>query len=317
MTLSRELKVGLFICLTALLILASLGFLAIKKGVFEKVHTFTLSSKSGDGFTEGMPVVFSGFNIGKVDDLELNDQGLVLIKIRIPDRHVKWLREDSAFVLYRPLIGSPRIVVNTENFSSPPLTKDALPEVSSVNDINDAIARIEPVLHKVSQIAENVEKLTRDLADPKGDLHRSLANAQKITGHFSTKKSLLEMALSDEASIASLTDSLKKLKDITSSIDTILNKIEQMADDTQLNLYGQNGTLPQVNTILKDLTGKLKKLDTTVDNVNSISADASGGLKDLRLLRADIDNAIRAVDNIAQKLDALIGSKKTPEFDTP
>src|SRR4030065_2888804 len=104
MSLSREYKVGLFvICATALALLALL-FLAKEKGFFSTTHTFTLSSKTGDGFAVGMPVVFSGFDIGKVHSLELNDKGEVLIQIRIPDKHVKWIKTDSSFVLYRPLI---------------------------------------------------------------------------------------------------------------------------------------------------------------------------------------------------------------------
>jgi len=103
--MSREFKVGLFIVSTTIIILAALLYLANEKGFFAKVYTFTLSSKSGDGLTEGMPVVFSGFNIGKVSTLELDDKGLVLIKIKISQRHVKWIKADSAFILYRPLIG--------------------------------------------------------------------------------------------------------------------------------------------------------------------------------------------------------------------
>src|SRR5512145_1799241 len=139
MSLSREFKVGLFVSCTGLVILIALLYLAIGKRVFETMHIFTLSSRSGEGFTEGMPVVFSGFNIGKVHDLELSDKGVVLIKIKIPDRHVKWIRSDSTFVLYRPLIGSARIVVNTANLNGSPLDKNKVIEVTTVNDINDAI----------------------------------------------------------------------------------------------------------------------------------------------------------------------------------
>jgi phospholipid/cholesterol/gamma-HCH transport system substrate-binding protein len=87
--MSREYKVGLFIICTTIVICLTLLYLAKEKGFFTTVHTFTLSSKTGEGFTEGMPVVFSGFNIGKVHALELNDKGIVLIKIKIPQRHVK------------------------------------------------------------------------------------------------------------------------------------------------------------------------------------------------------------------------------------
>ncbi len=317
MTLSREFKVGLFIGCTAIIIALALLYLAARKGVFENMHAFTLSSRSGDGFTEGMPVVFSGFNIGKVQALELNDKGIVLIKIKIPDRHVKWIRSDSAFILYRPLIGSARIVVNTTNLSSPPLDEKKIPEVIMVNDINDTIARIEPVLERVTQIAKNIEYLTSNLSDPKGDLHRILGNAEKITTNLSSKKSLVEMVVSDEESVKALNDSLKKLKDITTNVDRILTKVDKMADKTDSEIYGRDGALPQVNVILKDIARKLQKLDKTIDNINIISTDASAGTKDLHILRSDIDDTLKTVDDAVKKLDAIIGSKKPPEFKVP
>lgn len=317
MTLSREFKVGLFIGCTTFIVALALLYLAMGKGLFERIHKFTLSSRTGEGFTEGMPVVFSGFNIGNVHELELNDQGVVLIKIKIPDRHVKWIRSDSTFVLYRPLIGSARIIVNTENFNSPPLDSDTIPKVIIVNDINDAIAKIEPVLDRVTEIAENVQRLTKNLSDPQGALNRVLGNAEKITSNFASKKSLMEMAVSDEESVKAFNESLKKLKDITANVDRILIKVDKMADKTDKEVYGENGSLPQVNIILKDIVSKLKKLDKTVDNINNISTDASVGMKDMHILRSDIDDAVKSIDDVAKRLDAIIGSKKDPEFKKP
>jgi len=195
----REIKVGLFIVCTTIIICLALLYLAREKGFFEIVYTFTLSSKSGDGFTEGMPVVFSGFDIGKVHALELNDKGIVLIKIKIPQRHIKWIRTDSTFIIYRPLIGAARIVVTTNNLNSKPMPNDKIPEVETVNDINDAIEKIQPLLEKITQIAENLERLS--------------------------------------------------------------SKIDAMAGKTDEQVFGKEGTLPQVNRILKDVNGKLEKLN--------------------------------------------------------
>jgi len=317
MTLSREIKVGLFIGCTTIMIVLALLYVARGKGVFETMHLYTLSSRSGDGFTEGMPVVFSGFNIGKVQKLELNDQGVVLIKIKIPNRHVKWIRSDSAFILYRPLIGAARIDVITTNLNNPSLDPEKIPEVTIVNDINDAIAKIEPVLEKVTQIAENVERLTRNLSDPQGNLNRVLGNAEKITTNLASKKSLVEMAVSDEESVQALNTSLKKLKDITVNVDRLLTKVDKMADKTDSELYGKDGTLPQVNVILKDIVGKLHKLDKTVDNINKISTDTAEGMKDFHLLRSDINDVVNSLDNVVKKLDAIVGSKKAQELKVP
>ncbi len=308
--MSREFKVGFFIVSTAIIILASLLYLANEKGFFTKVYTFTLSSKSGDGLTEGMPVVFSGFNIGKVNALELNDKGIVLIKIKITERHVKWIKSDSSFILYRPLIGAARIDVVTNNLNSPPLSEDKIVVVETVNDINDAIKKVQPLLDKITQIAENLERVSNNLANPQGDLNRILGNAQKITTTLSTKKSILEMAIADEESVRAIHEALKKLKDI-------VTKIDKMADKTDVQLYGKEGTLPNINTILKDVAGKLQKLDATVDNINKISKDTSEGMKDFRMLRSDINDAVNSIDDVVKKLDTLISSKKDPEFKLP
>lgn len=283
MSLSREFKVGLFIVLTAIVILLSLLYLAYEKGFFEKVFTFTLSSKSGDGFTEGMPVVFSGFNIGKVHALELNDKGIVLIRIKIPERHVKWVKKDSTFILYRPLIGASRIIVITNNLYSPQLPEDKIPEVEIVNDINDVITKVPPLIEKITLIADNLETLSKNLANPKGDFNRILNSVTKVTDN----------------------------------LDNILKKVDKIADKTDTQLFGKDGTLPQINNILKDIIGKLKKLNTTVDNINKISQDASEGMKDFRTLRSDIDDTVNAIDVVVNKLDDLISSKKDPEFKAP
>lgn len=283
MSLSREFKVGLFIVLTAIVILMSLLYLAYEKGFFEKVFTFTLSSKSGDGFTEGMPVVISGFNIGKVHALELNDKGIVLIRIKIPERHVKWVKKNSTFILYRPLIGASRIIVITNSLYSPQLPENKIPEVEIVNDINDVITKVPPLIEKITLIAANLETLFKNLANPKGDFNRTLNNVTKVTDN----------------------------------LDNILEKVDKIADKTDTQLFGKDGTLPQINNILKDIIGKLERLNTTVDNINKISQDASEGMKDFRTLRSDIDDTVNAIDGIVNKLDDLISSKKDPEFKAP
>lgn len=308
--MSREFKVGLFIVSTTLIILAALVYLAYEKGFFARIYTFTLSSKSGDGLMEGMPVVFSGFDIGKVSDLELNDKGIVIIKIKIPEKHVKWIKADSSFVLYRPLIGAARILVTTDNLESPPLTEDKIVAMSTVNDINDAITKVQPLLEKITQIAENLEQLTYNLSNPQGDLSRIMNNAQKITSTLSSKKSILEMAVDDEASIKSIHESLRKIKDIVA-------KIDKLADKTDEQLYGQEGTLPTINKILKDVSSKLQSLNKTVDNINKISQDTSEGMKNFRILRSDIDDTVNAIDDVAKKLDELLSAKKEPEFKLP
>jgi len=277
-----EFKVGLFIVITSLLIAAGLTYLAYSKGLFAKEFTYILSSKSGEDLIEGMPILFSGIKIGKVEKLELNEQGIVMIKIKIPERHVKWLRTNSTFSLNKPLIGSPRLVVTTENLNSPPLSSRDVREITTINDINETIKKAQPIIEKVDKVIANVERITANIAK---------------------KDSFVEMALGKPESVQSVHETIGKVRDILVKTD------DQM--------YGDNGAIPLIRKILKDLLVKLEKINAAVDNVVKISGDTADSTKDLKLLRAEIDATVNSIGNLVNELDKKMPFKKEPEIKLP
>jgi phospholipid/cholesterol/gamma-HCH transport system substrate-binding protein len=319
-----EFKVGLFITITSLLIMASIGYVAYKKGMFSKVYTYTLSSQTGENLTEGMPVAVWGFTIGRVSSLELNDQGTVLIRIKIPERHIRMIRADSKFILDKPLIGSPRIVVKTTDLNGPLLSPETILEITESNDINEIIKRAQPIIDKADRIMGNLEGITANLADPKGDVNRILRDAEALIARFSKKDSLLEMAVGDPESVKSIHEALKKLRDITvkadgilQRVDGILQRVDGMAGKTDEELYGRDGVLPQFRNILRDLLAKLAKIDATFDNINKVSSEAADSTKDLRALRNELDETVTAIGNLADEIDRMIPFKTRPEIKLP
>ena len=305
MPAKTEFKVGLFIIVTTLLIIGSVGYVAYKKGVFEEVHTFTLSSRSGEELTEGMPVVFSGFKIGVVHTLELSENGRVLIKIRVPERHVKWIRSDSMFIVSKPFIGSSRIVVLTDDLSSPVLSKEKVPEVTTANDINEAIKKLQPIFEEVNKIVANVEKVTADLADPHGDVRKILRNSEQITAG-------VDSILKDD-----VREILKNSGQVTARVDSILKKVDAMAAKTDETMYGKEGLLPLVRKILEDLLVKLGKIDAALDNVVKISADTAEATTDLKLLRSEIDATVNSINDLVKEINRKIPFKEKPEIKLP
>ena len=324
MTQRIEFKVGLFITITSFLIMASIGYVAYKKGMFSKVYTYTLSSHTGENLTEGMPVAVWGFTIGRVSSLELNDQGTVLIRIKIPERHIRMIRADSKFILDKPLIGSPRILVKTTNLNGLPLSPLTIPELTESNDINEIIKRAQPIIDKADRIMGNLEGITANLADPKGNVNRILRDAEALVARFSKKDSLLEMAVGDPESVKSIHEALKKLRDITAKadgilqrVDGILQRVDGMAGKTDEELYGRDGVLPQFRNILRDLLTKLAKIDATFDNINKISTEAADSTKDLKALRNELDETVTAIGNLAGEIDRMIPFKTRPEIKLP
>ncbi|MGV8078493.1 MAG: MlaD family protein [Syntrophales bacterium] len=308
--MTTNLKVGLFLTIMALLAIVFLSYMAHKKGIFEPTHTFTLSSKTGEDLAEGMPIHFAGFRIGRIDELELNDQGMVIIKVKVPRRHIKWIRTNSIFSLYKPLIGSPRLIVSTENMTSPVLPEDKVLELVVVNDINEAIKQLTPIIEEVGQIVSHIETITGNLADPKGSVNKILRNAEQVTANFTEKKSIAEMALGDPESVKSLHESVNKIRDI-------LVKLDDMAGKTDVELYGKDGVLPLVRSILADVLVKLQKLNKALDNITKVTDDAAASTKDLNLLRNDIDATIQSIGRTVEDLDRIVPLKKEREIKLP
>lgn len=298
-----EYKVGLFVIITSILIIASIAYLAYSKGFFTREYAYTLSSKTGEDLTEGMPVLLSGYKIGRIESLKLNDEGILLVRIIIPEQHVKWLRTNSIFSLYKPLIGSSKLIVTTENLNSPPLSDKSIPEIVLVNDINETIKKVQPTLVKIDKVVTNIERITANLADPHGNVNKILSNTENLTGNLAKKNSLIEMAVGTPESAKSVDDSLKKIRDILVKTDD--------------QLYGNDGALPLVRNILKDIIIKLNKLNAALDNIIKISADASDSTKDLKVLRAEIDATVISVGNLVKDIDKLLPSKKEPEIKLP
>ncbi|MDD5099474.1 MAG: MlaD family protein [Syntrophales bacterium] len=312
-----EFKVGLFITIVTILILASITYVAYRKDVFSIVHTYTLSSKTGENLTVGMPVAVWGFTIGKVSSLELNDQGIVLIQIKIPERHIRMIRANSKFILDKPLIGIPRIVVQTSDLGDRPLSPQAIPELTESNDINEIIKRAQPIIEKADRIMANIEGITAKLDDPEGDVNRILRETETLIARFSKRDSLLEIAIGDPESIKAIHESLRKIKEITARVDGILQRIDAMAGKTDEELYGPDGVLPQFRNILRDLLMKLAKIDTTFDNINQVSAEAVDSTKNLKGLRNELDETIMTIRNLADEIDRKIPFKTQPEIKLP
>lgn len=284
MKLSNSLKVGLFVSITTALIIGVIALGAYKKGFFEMEESFTLASKTGDGIKEGMPVIFSGFNIGRVVSSDLDEKGVVLVKITVLKKHTKWIHADSRFTLEKPLFAAPRIVIATDNMQSPLLSSKQIPVLTEVSDINELIKKGQPILDQAKKIVEHVETVTKNMADPQGDVNKILNNTQKLT---------------------------RKLNDIMIKIDSIAGKTDEQ-------LYGNDGAMLLIRGILKDILLKLRKLSTTVDNINNISTNASDSTKDLKYLRGELDNTVNSISELVGKLDKVISSfKKDPEFELP
>ena len=309
-------KVGLFALATLLLGTAFLLYLMYARGYFEHTYRLQLAAASADGVAPGMPLVFSGIQIGNVTSLGLNDGGGIVIQLELPESQAKWLKQDSVYTLDKPLLGSPKISVDSGNLGGEPL-----PENSTMLLLTPDISKGIPLLiARVNAILANVEHITRK----DGEVNASLANIQTVTGRMTGEFGMLESVLGSPEKARSVTDSLEQTRALISKLDSLALKMDSMAGKTDQWLFAPDGvaastrdSLAQVRLMLDDAQSSLKKADALMSNAVAISADVKAGTQDLAALRAEIDDAVRKANALAEKVNNALPFGHEPEVKLP
>ncbi|MEW5965919.1 MAG: MlaD family protein [Pseudomonadota bacterium] len=309
-------KVGLFAAASLLLAGAFLVYLLHARGFFEGSFHLQIAAASADNVAPGVPVVFSGIEIGQVTTLGLNEAGGIVIHATFLERNAKWLKENSTFTLDKPLVGGARIRVESPDLDAPPL-----PDNSTVLLQTSDISKEIPVLvERVKAILANVEHLTRK----DGEIVSTLANVQTVTGRMTGEYGVLEGVLGSPEKAKAVTDSLDKTRALITKLDGLALKMDGMASKTDQWLFAADGmaeqtkaSLIQVRAMLDDAHASLKKADAIMANAVDISANVKEGTEDIAKLRAEIDDAVRKANALVNEINKKWPFARDPEVKLP
>ncbi|MBN8763634.1 MAG: ABC transporter substrate-binding protein [Thiobacillus sp. 63-78] len=302
-------KVGLFAAASLLLVGIFMVYLLHARGFFDKTFHLQLAAASADGVAPGVPVVFSGIEIGRVTTLGLNENGGIIIHAEFLDRNARWLKENSSFILDKPIVGGAKIRVD-----SPDLQAPALPDNATMLLLTSDISKEIPALvERVKAILANVEHLTRK----DGEINATLANVKTVTGRMTGEYGVLEGVLGSPEKARAVTDSLDKTRALITRLDAMTAKTDQwlfardgMAEQTK-------ASLAQVRLMLNDAQSSLKKADAVMANTVEISANIKDGTQDIAQLRTEIDDAVRKANDLINEINRKWPFAREPEVKLP
>jgi len=212
-----KLTVGLFVITLFFLLFAFIFLLLKEKGTFEKRYNYHFRTDSAAYFSVGMPIKFSGFEIGVIDEISLKDDGSVLMTFSVNQSNRKWVSEGSVLMIIKPLLGSPHIELFT-SIGTPPLDNDSVMTMLMSDNINDLIVRLQPAVKKAVNILNSIDKITTYLASEDSELKHILRNLNKFSAKLANDDSLLTSATGDKNAtkniIASINETAQILKDV-------------------------------------------------------------------------------------------------------
>lgn len=256
-----ERKVGIFVLVALLGGLGVFIFIVKENDFFKSTYAVTLTAPKGTGFSQGMPIKLSGFRIGRVKSITLNDSAAVDVLLQIDRKYKKWMRKDSvARLIKEGIIGDYIVEINSgsSNELIPENGVITLGKTKAIDEIAEEIAdKVKPVLMDIRDIISY-------LNSEDGDLKQTFRNLQVFTRNIEESRARVDDLLANGTTTV---DSAGKRFDILlSRTGSRLDQVEPILGKVDNSLLLIEKKLPQL----------LNKIEITLDNLGEVSKDLKG-----------------------------------------
>lgn len=296
-----EFKVGLFVFVALVLLFLILGTFAVQKQIFTKKVSIEIFADSGEGLSKSMPIMYSGFQIAKIYNVNLRDDGIVVMQAKIPKQYTKWVKKDSEVKLTsQGLIGSNSIVFSggsnkgeIENGTTFALKRD--------KGLDALIAKGEAVLEDVQKIIKNVEAVSRTIAENKDNLQKVLVGVGDVGDDLHQKKGSLGYLVRTDHVKDEVADILTKVKQVEDNINNIALRITDIAEKLKTDLDETGDNTVEATKGVKDAIDKTQPI---LDDIKNISGNISKTSDNIENLKQDTEDALNTTNRILINLEA-------------
>lgn len=289
-----ELKVGLFVLFAIISIAVLFIAIGVDKGLFTRKIQVYVYSDTGEGLSKGMSVDYAGFQISRVDDLRLLDDGRVRITINIPETYIRWIKRDSQFRLTTPtIIGNSMITVTTDLAIISPIVKDGDEYyLARGQGLSAIIESATPVVEDLKEIVSSVNIILKAFADKNGDFNKLMKGIGLVGDDLVNKKGTIGYLARSEELKVEIDKIVKDIRKVSSMVATLSEKIELNSDD-----------------IVNNTTD-------TLDNLKKITTNIEPATRDSELIRDEIQTMIENFNVLILKLQntwPISSSDKPPD----
>ncbi|SMC95431.1 MlaD family protein [Pedobacter africanus] len=301
MKIANETKVGILAAFSIALLIIGYNFLK-GNAIFSNETVLYAKYPRVDGLGVSKPVLINGFQIGRVDQLQLQSDGSILATLKIKGKY-EIPKNSIARLEGTDLLGSKAIVMELgtgQDFAHDGDTLNANVAKGLLETVQPVQKKAELIIGKMDSILTSVNAILNP-------------NFQK-----NVDKSFNSIA----STLASLEATSKKVDNLVGSegsrISAILANVEAISNNFKKNNEKINGILDNVNTITDQVAAANFK--QTVDNANKAMADLqavvtkiNNGQGSLGMLVNDnrmyenLNNASKSLDNL------MIDLKQNPK----
>ncbi len=237
-------KTAIFILLAAMGIGLAFFWAGEKKDAFTPKSPIYFVADSGEDLSVGMPVKFSGFKIGKLNALTLDEQGLVQVEVSIETKHLRLIRQNAVMTLKKEgVIGDGVLEISRGAEDKPVLAAGDKVRFKRANGLEQTVADIK------DRIMPILGDLHHTLHAPDGDVRLTLQNLREFSAEIRGTRERMDRVL----------DSVDA--NLNNEVRPLLRSLRQSAANTEKISAKFNQELPAL----------LNKTDSSLENLRMTS----------------------------------------------
>lgn len=278
-------KVGLFFIIAVIGIIATVVSIGIERGIFTAKYRINFTVDKGTGFFEGMPVKLSGFKIGKIDSMSLDENAKVKVTLLISKKYSKWIRQDSKAMLTKEgFIGESVIDISVGSANKPVIGDGGVIPNEKARGLDEIVEEMRPVIGEIKDIITYIN-------DPKGDIKQTISNLKTLSSGLNATKEnadkLLKNADSNISGVSS--DASKALKNIDKTVSSMNDKINPVIDKLNRTMDNAEKTTANLKDAVEKAAPKVPPLLNKGEDALSDTNEVVKSLKQIWPIRLFIE----------------------------
>lgn len=261
------------------LMLLVLLLIAVKQDYFSRSTSIYFFTPNAQGLSKGMAVKFVGFKVGSVQEVSMEPNATVRVKVSLQDEYVHLIGQDAkARLMKEALVGESVVEIIP---GSPQVRQVAQNSVLEFERGQDAGALMETLAAQLQPILADIRTFTGTINKPDGDIQQSIRNLNQATaGMREMINQLTQLGVSGNRKLDSTFLKFDQALDSANTSLTTLNKaiphLVEQADTTFANVQEATSLIKQVT---RDSAGEIPAL---VRNANALVQDSQQTLDGLQ-----------------------------------
>lgn len=346
--------VGLFILIALVAFCGIIVLLGGNQRWFAKNFKYRTSFESSSGVTVGTAITMRGFQVGKVDKVNLNAENRIDIDFHIFDKYQPKVTRNSLIELSVSPIGLGTSLLFHPGKSSESIPEgDYIPEMSSPegqtikeqelaeiplkdDTITRLLANVNPILESVNTTLTEVNRalagkssgpagrIINDLAATSSELPKTMANISSITDPANGKiASLLDqtdtLLRQVNATVANLEVLSSEIKDPTGLVPRLLDpqgSLKTLLDDKNAVYNRLVGMMDDIGKSIKNLSAIVSSLNGEMPKIASILEESRTTLQKTQDVLEGLKNNPLLSGGVPERKDqqSLFQSMREGEF---